>query len=79
MVMMEVWDGLLMRVRPNNISKDPPRLFSMSFMSLYIIIIMITATLKSHFYQKIPRYFHSKYSSPVFLDGVFSERMPTLC
>ena len=35
MVMMEVSDGLLMGVGPNDISKDPPRLFFFSFMSLY--------------------------------------------
>lgn len=46
MVMMEIWDVLLMGVRLNNISKDPLRLFAMSSMSLYFLIIMITAALK---------------------------------
>ena len=64
MFMMEVWDGLLMGVGPNDISKDPPRLFFFSFVTL--LIIMITIVLKLHFYEQIPRYFHSKYFSLVF-------------
>lgn len=36
MVMMEIWDVLLMGVRPNNISKDPLMLYiSHSFFFVY--------------------------------------------